>query len=337
MNILLIGLGNVAHGLLTILQEKSDELSKRYGFTPSIVGVATRSRGTIYHPEGIPISELLNITRKGDFREIENVRYDLDVLSLIQQPDVQVIIETSPSNFETGQPALDYCYAALNACKHVVTVNKGPLVVDYAGLQQRANEVGCGFYFEGTVMSGTPSLRLALEALRGAKITRVRGILNGTTNYILTQMENGMTYGDALSLAQDQGYAEADPTDDVEGWDAAGKLAILAAALFGTKLKISDMKVSGINGITSTNVQSAQQADERWKLIAEATPVSASVRLMRLPVSDPLSGVSGAVNAVTYTTDLMGDVTLIGAGAGRVPTGFAILSDLLAIHQRFKS
>lgn len=331
MNILLIGFGNVAQGLLTILDEKGEELRQCYGFNPRIVGIATRSQGNIYDKDGLSPKSLLH-------SGLPNARnFALDTFDLIRQPEVDVVIEATPSDYETGQPALDYAYAALEASKHLVLANKGPVVVDFAGLQHRADEVGCGFYFEATVMSGTPSLRLAREALAGCSISRVRGILNGTTNYILTQMELGMTYADALSLAQQQGYAEADPTADVEGWDAAGKLVILAAAVFGTRLKLAEMNVSGITGITPTNVQTALANGERWKLIAEATVTGGSVRPVLLPISDPLAGVAGANNAITYSTDLMGDVTLIGAGAGRIQTGFALLSDLLAIHRRFNS
>ncbi|HEX2621325.1 MAG TPA: homoserine dehydrogenase [Phototrophicaceae bacterium] len=338
MNVLLIGFGNVGQGLISILKDKRNALREQYQFTPRIVGVVTRSRGTLYSIDGLDLDVLLQNVETGsldNYPDSPDLRRDLDATSLIQQPDVDVVIEASPSNFETGQPALDLCYAALDAGKHLILANKGPVAVDYAGLQRRAALQGCGFYFEGTVMAGTPSIRLAMEALAGCTITRVRGILNGTTNYILTQMENGLSYADALQQAQALGYAETDPTADVDGWDAAGKLMILSAALFSIKPNLKDMSVSGISKITLEDVRAAQVAGERWKLIAEGIPTGASVRAIRLPLTDPLTGVAGATNAITYTTDLMGDITLIGAGAGRVQTGFALLSDLLAIHQRF--
>jgi homoserine dehydrogenase len=188
--------------------------------------------------------------------------------------------------------------------------------------------------FEGTVMAGTPSIRLAQDALAGCTISSARGILNGTTNYILTQMENGMSYGDALAQAQQLGYAEADPAGDVDGWDAAGKVIILAAALFNKKLTLADMSVSGISAITAEDVAEAKGAGEKWKLIAQITADSASVQAMRIPLSNPLAAVAGATNAITYSTDLIGDVTLVGAGAGRLQTGFALLSDLLDISRK---
>ena len=170
----------------------------------------------------------------------------------------------------------------------------------------------------------------------------MRGILNGTSNYILTQMESGLPYADALADAQRLGYAEADPTADVEGFDAAGKLIILANIVLGHKIALADVACEGITKITPDAIESARASGERWKLIAQATideqgKLTASVKPERLPLSDPLAGVSGGMNAITYQTDLIGPVTLIGAGAGGKATGFALLSDLLALHRGERS
>lgn len=180
-------------------------------------------------------------------------------------------------------------------------------------------------------MAGTPSIRLAMQALKGCEIREAQGILNGTTNFILTQMEGGLGYEEALAQAQALGYAEADPTADVEGWDAAGKVMILARALFNSTITLKDMEVQGISQISAADVKAAQEAGEKWKLIARVTPTSGSVRPVRVALSNPLAAVSGAMNAITYSTDLLGDVTLVGAGAGRLQTGFGLLSDLLDI------
>jgi homoserine dehydrogenase len=209
------------------------------------------------------------------------------------------------------------------------------VAVAYNKLQAAAKAAGKQLRFEATVMGGTPLIRLGMEALAGCEITGARGILNGTTNYMLTQMDGGMTYADALAEAQALGYAEADPTADVDGWDAASKAIILAAALFGAKLSFDDMDVRGISQITPEEIAAAREAGERWKLIAEVTPQGASVTPQRISLSHPLAGVSGGTNAVTYSTDLLGDVTLIGAGAGGVQTGFGVFSDLLQIAQFF--
>jgi homoserine dehydrogenase len=172
----------------------------------------------------------------------------------------------------------------------------------------------------------------------GAGITRVQGILNGTTNYILTQMEAGDTYAAALEEAQGKGYAEADPTGDVDGHDAAGKVVIIGNLLLGLPLTMKDVDREGITGITPADIKSAQAAGERWKLIGlvekQGDKVIAQVKPTRIPVSHPLASISGATNAITYTTDLLGDVTLVGPGAGRIETGYALIGDLLAIHRQ---
>ncbi len=244
---------------------------------------------------------------------------------------------------QTGQPAIDHVKAAFESGKHAVLTNKGPVALAFRKLAELAAAKGVQFRFEGTVMSGTPTIRLAQQALAGCDICEIKGILNGTTNYILTQMESGQSYAAALAEAQRLGYAEADPTADVEGWDAAGKVVILANVLLGGDLRVANVDRTGISRLTLADVEAAKAAGERWKLIARvgARPslqggvsrpqIKASVRPTRLPHSHPLAGVSGAVNACTFSTDLLGDVTLVVPGAGRMETGYAVLGDLLDI------
>jgi homoserine dehydrogenase len=334
MKLALIGFGTVGQGLAEILRDKGAQLADKYGFKAEIVAVATQSRGTLYHPDGLDIQELLTAIQKGSldhYPDIPDLTRGWDVSTIIRQSNADVMVESSHTNLQNGLPALDYCYAALESGKHVVLANKGPVAVAYAELVERARLANKRVLFEGTVMAGTPSIRLAMEALAGCTIHEARGILNGTTNYILTQMEAGMSYADALAQAQQLGYAEADPAGDVDGWDAAGKVIILAAALFNKKLTLADMSVTGISGISAVDVGAAAAAGEKWKLIARVTPEGGSVAPARIPLSNPLAAVSGATNAITYSTDLLGDVTLVGAGAGRLQTGFALLSDLLSI------
>ena len=336
MRIILIGFGVVGRGLVEILREKAAAL-REGGFTPQIVGVATRSRGVIYQAAGLDLDALA--ATAGDLRQYPpqpDVIREWDALRLIREGDADVVVEVSPTDLRTAQPALDYCYAALDSGKHLVLANKGPIALAYAELRDRAARAGRLLRFEATVMAGTPSIRLGMDALAGCTIHEARGILNGTTNYILTQMEGGMSYHEALAQAQAIGYAEADPSADVDGWDAAGKAIILAAALFGTRLTLDQMDVRGITGITPDDIAAARAAGERWKLIARVTPEGGSVQPTRIPLTHPLAGVAGGTNAVTYTTDLMGDITLIGAGAGGRQTGFGVLSDLLDIHAHIR-
>lgn len=336
MRIAIIGFGVVGQGLAEILRDKAAELQARQDFNCEIVAVATRSRGTLYHPDGLDAGQLLEAAQKGHlghYPHVYGLTRNWDVMTLVRQSNADVVVEVSPSNLETGQPALDSCYAAFDSGKHVVLANKGPMVVAYQALHEYARQAGRLLRFEGTVMAGTPSLRLAMQTLSGCAISEARGILNGTTNYMLTQMETGLSYQEALTQAQKLGYAEADPTADVGGWDAAAKLIILSGVLFGRTPAIGELAVQGITGITEQDILAARDARERWKLIAQITPNGGSVRPTRVPLSDPLAGVPGATNAVTYTTDLLGKVTLIGPGAGRLSTGFAVLSDLLDIHR----
>lgn len=337
MDIALIGFGNVGQGFAAILRERADELRSRYGFAPRLVAVATRTRGTLAHADGLSPGALLDAMADGGldhYPDVTGLQRDWSAQRIASECPAAVLVEASPSDLETGQPALDLCYAAFGSGKHVVLANKGPVAVDYAGLRAAAERAGRRLAFEATVMAGTPALRLALHDLAGSGIRGVRGILNGTTNYILTQMESGQDYADALAAAQQAGYAEADPRGDVEGWDAAGKVIILAAALFDLKLTLADIDVTGITGITADDIARASAAGERWRLIARVTPDGGTVSPQRLPLSDPLAGVSGATNAITCDTDLLGPVTLVGAGAGRQETGFALLADLLDLHRR---
>lgn len=339
MKILLIGAGTVGQGLLEILRDKAADLHEKYGFHPVVVGVATRSRGTLYHPAGLDPAALLTALVQGSFGaypESNGLQRSQDIPALIRACGADVMVEATHTNLETAQPALDYCRTALDAGQHLVLANKGPIALAYHELTETAKKAGKLVRFEGTVMAGTPSLTLAMEALAGCTIYEARGILNGTTNYILTQMAQGMAYAEALAQAQALGYAEADPTADVDGWDAAGKVLILAAALYGKKMALSDLAVTGITQITPEDIATAQHAGECYKLIARISPDSGSVSPQRIPLTDPLAVVSGATNAITFQTDLMGDVTLVGAGAGRLQTGFALLADLLAIDRQDK-
>lgn len=334
MKLALIGFGTVGQGFAEILRNKAAHLRDRFQFVPQIVAIATRSRGSLLSPGGLEPARLLAAIERGHFDhypDAPGLQRNLDPLALIQMCGAEVLIEAGPTDLKTAQPALDYCYAGLEAGMHLVLANKGPIALAYGELRERAAQAGKRLLFEGTVMAGTPSLRLAMQALAGCTISEARGIVNGSTNFVLTQMEQGHSYADAIKHATALGYLEADPSADIDGWDAAGKALILAAALFDRKFTLNDLEVCGIGDISAEAVADALAANERWKLIARVTPDGGSVQPMRIPTSHPLAGVSGATNAVTFTTDLLGEVTLIGAGAGRQQTGFALLSDLLDI------
>ncbi len=335
----LIGFGTVGQGLAEILLAKGDKLAARYGVQFQVVAVSDLLKGSLYDPQGLDLAALLQAVQQTGKLDAYPVRAglfsDWDSLRAIRESNADTVVEISWTDVQTGQPAIDHVRAAFESGKNAVLTNKGPVALAYRELAELAAAQGVQFRFEGTVMSGTPTIRLAQQALAGCEILEVKGILNGTTNYILTQMEGGQSYADALAEAQRLGYAEADPTADVEGWDAAGKAVILANVLMGGDLRVADVDRAGISKLTLADVAAAKTAGERWKLIArvwqEAGLTKASVQPTRLPLTHPLAGVSGAVNACTFSTDLLGDVTLVGPGAGRMETGYAVLGDLLDI------
>lgn len=332
----LIGFGNVGQGFAQILSERGDVIEQQQGVRFVIVAVSDLLKGSVYDPAGLDPEALLAAVRiTGKVEGVSAPHKDWDALRTITESSADVVVELSYTDLKTGEPAITHLKAAIEAGKHVVTTNKGPVALRYSELKTLADQHGVQIGVEGTVMSGTPTLRLGRELLSAAGITRIQGILNGTTNYILTQMESGATYAAALAEAQAKGYAEADPTGDVEGFDAAGKVVILANLMLNAGISLADVDRTGITKLTPEDIASAQAAGERWKLIGkverEGGSVRASVRPTRLPVTHPLASVGGATNAATFTTDLLGDVTLIGPGAGRLETGYAVLEDLMGI------
>lgn len=335
----LIGFGNVGQGLVRILKDRGDEVAQRQGAEFQIVAVSDLLKGSVHDPDGLDPAGLLHaVETDGTLKAVEAPHRGWDAVQTIAQSNADIVLEMSYTDLETGEPALTHIREALQRGRHVVTTNKGPTALRFPELKALAQEHKAEIGVEGTVMSGTPALRLGMELLSGAGIRRVQGILNGTTNYILTQMEAGATYAEALAEAQEKGFAEADPTGDVEGHDAAGKVVILANLLMDLPLTMDDVACEGITGLTPQDIATAAEEGQRWKLIGTVEKqdghYTASVRPTRLPLAHPLASVSGATNAITYDTDLLGDVTLVGPGAGRIETGYALLADMLAIHRK---
>jgi homoserine dehydrogenase len=333
----LVGFGAVGQGLAQLLRDHGERLAQRYDLALRLVAVYTHSRGSLHDSNGLDPAVLLDaIEQAGHLRDLPG-RTDLGVLDLVERRAADVLVEASPTNLTTGEPATGYIHAAFARGMHVVTANKGPIALHFAELRRAAAAANVYLGFEGTVMSGTPALRLAWSDLAGCEIGELKGIVNGTTNYILTQMEQGHDYATVLAQAQRLGYAEADPAGDVEGHDAAAKALILANVLMDAGLSLDVVDRTGITGVTRKMIAEASAAGERWKLLArvrrEGDRVRASVAPARLPLDHPLAGVGGVTNALTITTDLMGEITLIGPGAGGLATGFALLSDILALHR----
>jgi len=337
--IALIGYGTVGQSFVQLILDKKKELKTLYGVDAKIVAISGRSKGSIYDPDGLDLEQITeNFKQTGSLETYPKDTKGLSSLETITNTNADTIIEATTTNIETGEPSLSFVRAALSHGKNVITSNKGPAALAYRELKELAEKNNVQYRIESTVISGTPAINFTTETLAGHEITRVMGIINGTTNYILTKMEKGASYDDVLKEAQKLGYAEADPTADVEGWDAVAKIMILGNAVLGGSLKTMDVERVGIIGITPEEIKQAQSNGERIKLIAEAYKekgkVKARVAPMRLKLSHPLAHVNDAMNALTVSTDGLGDVTVIGGGAGGLGTAHGLLSDLISIHRR---
>ena len=336
MRLLFVGFGTVAQGLSELLIQKREELHHRFGLDWEVTGIVDMLKGSAHDPSGLDLEEIMAMVSDGrSISEYANGGCDWDALKMIEEAEADAMLEVTYTDIKTGQPATDHIRAALNRGMHVTTTNKGPLALFSSELVGLAAGRGVKFLYEGTVMAGTPLLNLIRETLAGSEISEMQGILNGTTNYILTQMEAGMDYGAALAQAQELGYAEAVPDADVLGWDALAKVTILANVVFGASLAPHDSPCQGITDITPDQIAAAAADGKRHKLIGrvwrDGGSVRASVGPQLVGLDQPLAGVGGATNAMTITTDTLGDVTIVGPGAGRRETGFSLLNDLIAI------
>ena len=337
MNIKLafIGYGTVAQGFTEIIMEKEKMLREKYDLHFKVVAISDFIKGSVYDEEGLNMREILSLIKHGkSLEKYPSGIKGMDGLETIQKTHSDTIVEVTYTDIKTGEPALTHIKTALEAGKNVISTNKGPAVKQTSELLEIAKKNKVFYKFEGTVLSGTPALNLVKYTLAGINITGFKGILNGTTNYILTRMEEGMAYTDALKKAQELGYAEADPSGDVDGLDALGKVVILTNVVLGKKLDWSDVEAQGITHISLDDVRKARENNKRWKLIGKAKiqkdgSVAASVSPEQLPLSDPLAGVNEAINALTFMTDELGSVTIVGPGAGKRETGFALLIDLI--------
>ncbi|MEE9411247.1 MAG: homoserine dehydrogenase [Candidatus Heimdallarchaeota archaeon] len=334
-----IGFGVVGQGLAEILIEQKEALKELYNFNFKVVAISDVMKGSIYNQNGLDLQKLLDLVKTtGKIEDYPEGIKGWDSLQTITDTNSNLILEVAWTDLTTGEPALTHVKTALQNKKHVVMTNKGPIALAVRELLSLAKEKNVEMRYEGTVLSGTPALNLGLNNLAGAGITKARGIVNGTTNYILTEMEKGLDYSAALKQAQDLGYAEADPTADVEGYDALGKIVILANTVMGASLKKDEPPCEGITKITAEDIKKAKKEGYRWKLIAGAEikndgSVDAYVRPEKIPLDHPLANIMGPTNALTYSTKYLGDVTIVGPGAGRAPTGFALLTDILDINR----
>ncbi len=337
MKIVILGFGAVGQGVARVISLKKDYLKENYGLNLQIVAVCDRSGAAVCESG---LDEELLIKIKNDTGKVAlypDYGYpDRNSTQVLEEVEYNCLVEVTPTDIDNGEPARSHILKAMEDGNDVVTSNKGPLALSFQELADCAKTNNVLFKFEASVGGAMPIINFAHETLAGCEIESIYGILNGTTNYILSRMANeGSSYEQTLKEAQEMRIAETDPYQDVEGIDAACKIVILANSVLNMPVTLSDVDVEGISRITSESIALAKKEGLLIKLIGEASPdaLEVSPRLVRM--GSPFA-VEGTLNVATLKTDLADDVTVVGKGAGSVETASAILSDLVNVWKHRK-
>jgi homoserine dehydrogenase len=326
-DLVLVGYGNVAKRFVALLDERADILRREYGLRTSVIGAVTRRDGPRYLVEAFGrtrATSALSFIREACRRDRSAAR-----------DGRLVVVETTTLDVERGEPAISHVRAALAGGAHVITANKGPVAFAYRKLARAAERAGRRFLFEGAVMDGVPIFNLVRETLPVVGVNGFRGIVNSTTNYLLTAMEQGIGFDAALAEMQARGIAEADPSLDVDGWDAAAKAAALANVLMDARITPHAVSREGISEATGHRAREARASGQRLKLVVEARRtrrlVVARASLESLPGDDLLAGVEAQQNALVLQTDLLDEIAIVQRGGSLTHTAYALLSDLITI------
>jgi homoserine dehydrogenase len=337
-----IGLGNIGRRFLQVLIAKADLLREQYGLVFRLVGAADSGGAALRLGGAAGLDLQAIVALKEQQRSVAHYpacgQPGLAPLALVQQAEADVLCEASPVDLESGEPGLSCIRTALGKGMHVVISNKGPLVLAYSELTALARKQGLQLLFCGTVAGGLPAINLGRRDLAGATIHRLEALPNLTTSFILDRMTGGQSYDQALAAAQAQGCAETDPTLDVDGWDAAFKLVILANSVLGVRATLDDVHVQGITGVTQRDLQAARDENRVIKLVATAErhPRDGTYRLSvaptPLPAAHPLARLSGQQMGIVYHTDIYGVISAAILEEEPVPSAATMLRDLLSIY-----
>jgi homoserine dehydrogenase len=334
-DLILVGFGNVARRFVSLLREQRTALARDYDIATRIVGIATRRHGQIYSPRGLNPSALRASTAASGPSTVDFIRDAVRRGRAAAGRGHLVVVETTTLDVRRGQPAIDHVKAALAGGAHVVTANKGPVAFAYSTLARAAERARRQFLFEGAVMDGIPIFNLVRETLPLVNLRGFRGVVNSTTNFILTAMEEGQPFDEALAEMQERGIAEADPSLDVDGWDAAAKTAALANVLLGARLTPRTIDRHGITPEIGARAIEARRAGRRVKLVVRArrkgSQVVARVAPEEIAESDLLAGLEGQQNAIVFQTDLLEEIAIVQRGGSLTQTAYALLSDLVTI------
>ncbi len=330
----LLGFGNVGQAFVRLLQRKRELLLQDYELRFTLTGIATARHGMTIDHNGIDGDRALQlISGGGSLDQLSTGISITDPVEFIRACGADVLFENTPVNYTDGQPALYYLRTALGLGMHAITANKGPVVYGFQELTALAMQHGCKFFFESAVMDGAPIFSLFREGLPAASLQSFNGILNSTTNLILTRMEEGETFESAVAYAQSIGLAETDPSGDIDGWDAAVKVSALVTVLMGIPLKPGDVERMGIRGLASQDISQAHRQAKRWKLVCtarrEGTSIVARVAPELVGTDSPLYGVNGTSSIVTFETDVLPQLSIVEGNPGPETTAYGLLADFI--------
>jgi homoserine dehydrogenase len=329
-NLALLGFGNVGKALARLLLQKETQLRDEFDLTFAVTAIGTGNHGFAIDAGGLDLEKAI-ITE--DLSKISTTLDIRDPYDFIRRSGADVLFEVTPVNYQTGQPAVDFLRTALSEGMHAITANKGPVVHAHRELTRMAELKGKKFLFESTVMDGAPIFSLFREALPAAQLLSFRGVLNSTTNMILTRMEEGESFEAAVAYAQEIGIAETDPSGDIDGWDAAVKVAALITVLMGVSFKPSDVDRCGIREITGDDIARASQEGKRWKLVCSARrdgeTVLARVTPEMVGRDSPLYAVERTSSIVQFETDVLGQLSVVEGNPGPHTTAYGLLADFL--------
>ena len=329
----LLGFGNVGRALARLLQRKETELQDRYGITFSVTGIATGQHGAAINLTGLDYIRAVELVENGESLAALSKIHVQDNFHFLRSCGADVLFENTPVNHKTGQPAIDHLHQALELGMHAITANKGPVVHAYHELTELAKARNRKFFFESTVMDGVPIFSLFRSALPAVQLLGLRGILNSTTNLILGRMESGESFDEAVKYAQSVGLAETDPTMDVDGWDAAIKVAALISVLMEIPFSPQQVERTGIRLITPEMIIQAKAEGKRWKLVCSAEREGATVKGRVAPElvspASPLYGLEGATSLIEFKTDVLGNLTIMEKDPTPVCTAFGLLADFI--------
>jgi len=332
MRIIIIGFGNLGKGICRAFVDKAEFLKKVHGLVPQVVAVVDEF-GAAVDENGLNLPQLLKTAESsGTVTKYPGSKRGKLALDIIDNLSADLVFELTPTNIRNGEPGITHIKRAMRAGKHVITSNKGPLVVAFRELDSLARKQGVEFRYSASVGGAIPVISLAKKLLGGNEISEIRGVLNGTTNYILSRMgAEGVPQDIIIREAQELGYAEKDPSLDIDGIDTACKITILANSVLGIDAKLSDVKRVGIRRISPDATRLAQESGQVIKLVGIARKGLLEVAPKLVPMGHPLA-VSGTLNAVTFELDLAREISIAGFGAGSKETSSSLLGDLLDIH-----